>query len=160
MKHGRHLTQTAILEAEEQKSYTNCSFSVKNTPSAYSEVHSHQSLPSAVQSAVPAAPLTDTSTAQSPPGTEAAASILHPQIEPEELFSQILLQKLMQKHTAADKEGILNILATVLEFRKKMKPNPSSSTKLLRIHCQSSRSYRAAVYHRAEYRKKQVDKNR
>lgn len=106
VKHGRDLTQTAILEAEEQKSYTNCSFSAKHTPSAYSEVHFHQSLPSAVQSAVPVAPLTDISTAQSPPGTEAAASILPPQIEPEELFSQILLQKLMQKHTAADKEGI------------------------------------------------------
>lgn len=79
---------------------------MKHTPSAYSEEHFHQSLPSAVQSAVPAAALTDTSTAQSPPGTEAAASILPPQIEPEEQFSQILLQKLMQKHTAADKEGI------------------------------------------------------
>lgn len=82
-------------------------------------MHFQQSLPSAVQSAAPAAPLTDTSAAQSPPGTEAAASISPPQIEPEEFFSQILLQKLLQKHTAADKEGIQNILAAVLELRKK-----------------------------------------
>lgn len=118
MKHGRDLTQTAILENEEEKSYTNCTFSVKHTPSAYSEVHFHQSLPSAVQSAAPAAPLTDTSAAQSPPGTEAAASILPPQIEPEELFSQILLQWLMQKHTAAGRN--IKYLSHSVAIKQKM----------------------------------------
>lgn len=47
-----------------------------------------------------------------------------------------------------------------VRIKEKIKPNPSSSTKFLRVHSQSSRSYSSAVYHHAEYRKKQVDKNR
>lgn len=65
--------------------YINYSFSEKHVTGACSEFHFNQTLPSAVQSAVQAAPPTDTSAAQSLPGTEAAASILPPQIEPEEL---------------------------------------------------------------------------
>ena len=63
-------------------------------------------LPSAVQFAVQGVLLTDTSTAQSLPGTEAAASFSLPQIETEELSSQFQFQRLMQKHTSADKEII------------------------------------------------------
>lgn len=61
---------------------------------------------SAVQFVVQGVLLTDTSTAQSLPGTEAAASFSLPQIETEELSSQLQLQRLMQKHTSADKEVV------------------------------------------------------